>query len=344
MEHGAGFYLISWFGALASAIGLFLLVLHIPYLQRARVRHEDGRTSAAPIIFRLGGFLLAFVFLTLLLLDQRLEGTPSYWALWVGTLGIMAFSIVDDLSHVLWPWHLGFQLLLAGLVFSSGMKIQLGGYFPILSSWDGSALIGLLLVSAWIVLVMNAVNWIDGMDGLMPGVAALSFASVFFLSLQPEVNQPAVGILSIMLFALALGLLFFNWYPARILAGTGGAYFFGFALAVLGLYAGMKVATLLLVLIVPVFDALFVVSRRLFLGRAPFHPDEEHLHHLLRSFGWGPGRIAATYLILTAAMSLLALSLEGDRKILPFAFGGITLFLISILLNIFFREKSRAEV
>jgi UDP-GlcNAc:undecaprenyl-phosphate GlcNAc-1-phosphate transferase len=145
------------------------------------------------------------------------------------------------------------------------------------------------------------------------------------LALRPEVNQPTMAILSMTLLGLSLGLLFFNWYPAKILSGTGGAYFFGFALATLALYAGTKVATLLIVLAIPVFDALFVLVRRLVEGHSPFLPDEAHLHHLLLARGWHPALIASTYLLVTALLGLLALALQDGSKVLAFAATGLLL-------------------
>ncbi len=322
MEHGAFFYLATWLIALASAISLLFLVVRVPFLHVALERREVGRHTRAARAFRLGGFFLSVVFLIILLADSRLEWNPPFFALFIGTLAITIFSLADDLLFIPWPWHLAFQTLLALLIFSSGMRLDIALYLDGAWPFEIPAAIELLSVVVWVVLVMNAVNWSDGTDGLMPGVAVLSFATFFLLSLRPEVNQPAVGILSLTLFALALALLFFNWHPAKILAGTGGAYFFGFALAALALYAGMKVATLLLVLALPVFDSLFVIGRRLTIGRSPFRPDEEHLHHLLLARGWRSDEVALAYLCLTTLLALLALSLEPSGKTILFVMSG----------------------
>lgn len=339
MEHGPWFYLLSWFLAftLASISTLSLLRMH--FFQQVVYRNEAGRESSAPRAFRMGGLVVAFVFLILLCFDTRLEWTPAFVALLIGTLSILTFSLADDFSHVSWPWHLGFQFLLGFLLFVSGMRIDLGAYFEGMSFLDSSILFMLSLVLTWVVLVMNALNWSDGIDGLMPGVATISFATIFCLSLRPEVNQPTIGIIASVLLGLSLSLLLFNWYPARILAGTGGAYFFGFALAALGLYAGMKVATLLLVLAVPVFDALFVIIRRISMGRSPFHPDEGHFHHLLRSRGWGDSQIASVYLVLTASMALLALFMEESGKLLSFLLIGTIIATVLLQLHVSSKKK-----
>lgn len=342
MEHGPLFYLSSWMAALLLTVTVFSLITRLPFFRHRVVRHEAGRDGVFPIYYRLGGAILAILFLMLIASDSRLEWSAPFLALGVGSLGIIAFSVADDISHVVWPWHLFFQLLLGTLIFSSGIRPDVHSYFPgMMSDWP----IGISLISimVWVVLIMNALNWVDGTDGLMPGIAALSFGTIFTLALRPEVNQPTVAILSVILLGLSIGLLCFNWYPAKILAGTGGAYFFGFALATLALYAGTKVATLLMVLAIPVFDALFVLVRRLVEGRSPFLPDEAHLHHLLLARGWHPVTIALTYLMLTALLGLLALALQDGNKALAFGFTGLLLIVVSLALHLSLRGRIKTK-
>ncbi|MFZ1626353.1 MAG: MraY family glycosyltransferase [Candidatus Moraniibacteriota bacterium] len=338
MEHGPLFYLVSWLGALGLTLFTLSSITRIPFLQVSIFRQEQGRERAMPRYYRLGGVLLAILFLFFIVGDGRLEWNPPLVALCIGSFAIIIFSVADDLTHISWRWHLAFQTLLGVLVSSSGMRLELGEY---VGYFDGNLfpLLGLLGVVAWVVLIMNAINWSDGTDGLMPGIASLSFGTMFLLALRLEVNQPAVAILSVTLLGLSLGLLFFNWHPARILSGTGGAYFLGFSLAVLGLYSGMKVATLLVVLAVPVFDALFVFSRRIMTGRSPFLPDKEHLHHLLLARGWRPTGVASVYLGVTGLMGLLALSLEGSEKVIVFFATGMLFAVTSVLLHVSLRSQ-----
>lgn len=342
MEHGAVFYLIPWIAALALTVLTLTLVVRIPLFQRWITRPEVGRDQSFPLYYRLGGVLLASIFLALLVGDGRFEWNAPFMALLVGSFAIIVFSIADDLGHVTWVWHLSFQALLGLLVFSSGMRLDIGAYLP---GWAGDwpAAISFFGIIVWVVLVMNALNWADGTDGLMPGIAAFSFGTIFLLALRPEVNQPTIAILAVMLFGLALGLLFFNWHPAKILAGTGGAYFFGFALATLALYAGMKVATILMVLAIPIFDALFVLARRLAAGHSPFLPDETHLHHLLSAYGWRPAMIAFVYLVLTALLGLLALVLQDGGKLFAFGFTGLFLVFVSITLHLSLRSRLKTQ-
>lgn len=338
MEHGFAFYFLPWWLALASALGTLFLVTHTWFLQKRVARHEDGREFPMPRYRRLGGLTIAIVFLIFLFADQRLAWSSPFLALLVGVPAIILFSLADDLQHVSWPWHLSFHAALGLLVFVSGMRFNLHAYWEHLPTVVGP-LAGFICTIAWVILVVNAINWADGTDGLMPGIALISFGTIFLLALRPEVNQPTIAILTAVLSGLALGLLCFNWYPARIYSGTGGAYFFGFTLAVLALYAGMKVATILLVLAVPICDALLVVLRRVSLGRSPFLPDREHLHHLLLSRGWHPTMVGMAYLFATGLMALLALSLEGEDKAVVFLITGVLLALFSAGLHISLRSE-----
>ncbi len=342
MGHGPVFYLVSWAGALILAVAAFLLITRVPVFRRLIVRREVGRDDAFPTYYRFGGGVLAVLFLILLTNDTRLEWNAPFMALCIGSLAIIAFSMADDVRHVAWPWHLSFQVLLGVLVFSSGMRFDIQSYAQGISG-DWPVIISLIGIVAWVVLIMNALNWVDGTDGLMPGIAAFSFGTIFMLALRPEVNQPTIAILSMTLLGLSLGLLFFNWHPAKIIAGTGGAYFFGFVLATIALYAGTKVATLLMVLAIPVFDALFVLVRRLLEGHSPFLPDEAHLHHLLLARGWHPALIASTYLLFTAVLGLFALALQDGSKALAFSLTGLLIALVTAVLHWSLRNTSRAK-
>lgn len=340
MGHGPDFYLVSWAAALVLAVAVLFLIIRIPLFKYLIVRHEMGRNDAFPAYYRFGGAVLATLFLVMLMTDARLEWNAPFMALCIGSLAIIIFSLADDFGHVTWPWHLSFQTLLGILVFSSGMRFDIQSYFQgMLSDWP--AMLSLVGIILWIILIMNALNWVDGTDGLMPGIAAFSFGTIFILALRPEVNQPTIAILSMILFGLSLGLLFFNWYPAKILAGTGGAYFFGFALATIALYAGTKVATLLIVLSIPIFDAFFVLVHRLIEGHSPFFPDKSHLHHLLLAHGWHPTWIASTYLILTGLLGLLALALQDANKVLAFISAGLLLAAATVALHWSIRGTSK---
>lgn len=147
----------------------------------------------------------------------------------------------------------------------------------------------------WLVAMMNAINWIDGIDGLAPTVTLVAsivlFLHTFF---WPRDNpQFTISILPLVLGAALIGFLPFNWFPARITLGDAGSNFLGLAIASISIVGGAKLATALLVLGLPLLDLVWVA-----LGRAIRHQpiatgDKSHLHHRLLARGWGVGQIVA---------------------------------------------------
>jgi len=157
----------------------------------------------------------------------------------------------------------------------------------------------------WVAGMMNTVNWLDGVDGLASTVTAV-FSVVMVLHLV------ARGLYSVALWPLALlgavlGFLPYNWPPARVFLGSAGAYGFGFIMAALGIAAGAKVATVLLVLGLPIADVAWQIVRRWRLGRSPFVGDRGHLHHRLYDLGWSPQRIILLYAGWAAVMGGISL-------------------------------------
>lgn len=263
--------------------------------------------------------------------DERLVWDRSLQILFLGALLALALGSIDDIRPRHWGFQLSGQLLLGLLLVSAGMTIRsihLGGGAVIDFSLLPFPALPLLVTLFWVVLVMNAVNWVDGADGLMAGVTATALLVLALLSLRPEVNQPALALLALMLFGSLLGFLAFNWHPAVMVAGTGGSAFLGFMIAALSVYAGAKVATALLVLAIPILDALSVIVTRIQRGRSPFLPDRSHFHHALLSLGWSPRQIALTYVALTGAMGLLSLSTRSLEKVWVLVGTGVVFFVV----------------
>jgi len=183
------------------------------------------------------------------------------------------------------------------------------------------------LVIFWMILLMNAINWIDGIDGLSGGIAFITVATIFFLSFYSEVNQPPVAIICSILMGTILGFLIFNFYPSRIIAGTTGAIFMGFSLAVLAIFAGTKIATSVLVLAIPIIDFFWVIRERIRNKKSIFIPDKNHLHYKLLDLGWSQRKIVLAYWSVTAIIAFVALNTRVIGK-------GITLILVAIVMII----------
>lgn len=177
-------------------------------------------------------------------------------------------------------------------------------------------LIADVLSLIWIVWTMNMLNWSTGVNGQMPGIAVIAAVTIGILSLRVFPLDEASALtakLSFITAGAALGFLPFNFPRARIFPGYGGTII-GYILAVLSILSGAKVATALLVMAVPMIDAIFTIIRRISLGRSPFRGDRGHFHHLLLSKGFSVSQIVLMYWTFSALLGILALTFSSKQK------------------------------
>lgn len=194
----------------------------------------------------------------------------------------------------------------------------------------GLALPAAIASIVWIVFLMNAVNFLDGMDGLALSVSGIGFLTIAAVSLLPHVNEPAVAQPALLAAGAAAGFLFWNFPPARLYLGTPGAWFLGFLLAVLSVQGSSKIATLAVVGAIPLLDALSVVLARLRRGASPFRGDTLHLHHRLVARGWSPRSVLAAYAAVSALLGALATALPTPAKVALLAASGASVLLIRL--------------
>lgn len=200
-----------------------------------------------------------------------------------------------------------------------------------LNQWEmfGIPLQGALLSIIWIVLLMNAVNFLDGVDGLASSVSAVGFLAIGAVSLLPQVNEPSVALPAFIAAGATLGFLFWNFPPARLYLGTPGAWFLGFLLAVLSLQGSSKIATLAVVGAIPLLDATSVALARIRRGSSPFRGDTSHLHHRLAARGWSPRTMLALYTVASVILGLAAVTLPTFAKITLVFAGGAAFILFT---------------
>lgn len=251
----------------------------------------------------------------------------------LATLLLLAVGLLDDLLEDFSPYHRWLlQFLAAGIVVSAGVGISfitnpLGGIirldgivFPInLFGLHNIILIADIFALFWIVWMMNMINWAKGVDGQMPGIVAVAAITIGFVSLgfynQGDPNQFHIAVLSFITAGAAIGLLFFNWHPSKILPGFSASTILGLMIAVLSILSGAKLATALLVLLIPSVDFFYTFFRRLFSGSSPFRGDDRHLHHLLLKKGWSHQQISLFYIASCAILGLLASNLSSQGKL-----------------------------
>ena len=301
---------------LTSVILLFLIV---NFFGKNSDTRKNKRHIHAKNISRWGGAAIFVAFFVAIFLDKNLIVTRDIWGILIGAIFIFSIGLWDDFKELNWKTQLFFQIAAVAVIFIFGIKIEtLSNPFGEIIFLDGTVgwVLGFLIASGWILILTNAMNWLDGIDGLSGGIFLISFLAMFFLALKPEVNQPPVGILAIILLGVSLGFLIFNFPPGKIMLGSSGVFFLGFLLAGLSIFAGTKIATTLLVLFVPMIDFFWVIVQRLKTGKKITDPDKEHLHHKLLAIGWTQKRIDLFFYFVTLLVLLIALNAKGLEKIL----------------------------
>jgi UDP-GlcNAc:undecaprenyl-phosphate GlcNAc-1-phosphate transferase len=232
--------------------------------------------------------------------------------IFVGTIGFW-----DDVSRLKAHFKLLAQVAAALICYIFGLRISgvdLPFLDPIQLGW-----FGLPITVLWIVGIVNAVNLIDGLDGLAGGV--LLFASVvnFIVAIGSSAILPAV--LMVSMGGSIIGFLLYNWHPAKIYLGDGGAYSLGFILAVNGLLAPVQKASTGIALLVPilalglpVFDTLLTMLRRFMTRRGIFSADRGHLHHILLDAGISHRRVVVGLYAVCCILCSVALMIVLNRK------------------------------
>jgi UDP-GlcNAc:undecaprenyl-phosphate GlcNAc-1-phosphate transferase len=175
-----------------------------------------------------------------------------------------------------------------------------------------------ILAFVWILWTMNIVGWSAGVDGQMPGFVTIAALTLGFLSLRFTLKDPSQEAVTILAFIAAgtfAGFIPWNFYPQKIMPGYGGKTLAGFLLALLGILSYGKLGTALLVLGVPMIDAVYILVRRIGSKKSPVAADRGHLHHRLLRLGWGKRRIALFYWGVSAILGVIALTVTSRQKI-----------------------------
>lgn len=191
------------------------------------------------------------------------------------------------------------------------------------------AMVGSIAAFVWFVLLMNAMNFLDGTDGLSSLIALITCVALVGVSLLPATQDTTTLLLAL----IALGALgaFFLWNApsARVYLGTSGSWFLGLILGMIAIIGGGKIATVLIVLALPLIDALFVVIHRIASGKPPWAGDtKRHIHHRLKDAGVSQWGILAIAGILTAALGYIGVAAPTNVKIIVLAVA-LVVFLIT---------------
>lgn len=316
-----------WYHLTAFLVAVLVVLWATPYvnqfgLKRGLVDKPGGRKIHKRPMVRLGGVAIFIGTIAALLVVWWTGGfgiqTPQkeyeLWGVVIGGLAFFLIGLADDVFTLPAITRLVVQLTVATMVWQAGVQIDFltipGVGLIQLQDW-----ISLPITVVWLVGMANAINMIDGLDGLAAGVSGIAASVMLVVTLF--MGQPAAALIAAALAGASLGFLRYNFNPAQIFMGDGGAYFMGFTLAGVGIIGLVKsvttVAVLLpyLILAVPILDIFTVVVDRLRRGKSPFAADKRHLHHRLLQAGLSQ-RLAVLFIYsLTLWAGTLALAVSN---------------------------------
>jgi UDP-GlcNAc:undecaprenyl-phosphate GlcNAc-1-phosphate transferase len=280
------------------------------------VAAPGGRRRHAGKKSRLGGAALFVAFMIAAVLAQFLpverEDTKELTrlvGLLLGSTFIFLVGVWDDKKELSPAPQLTAQLItsLIAICFLIFIEVINNPFtnLPVWFPW----FITLPFTIFWLMGMMNTVNWLDGADGLAAGVAAILSAVLAFHMYRE--GQYSVALLPLALLGATLGFLPYNFHPARVFMGSSGSFFLGFAVGALGIIAGAKMATVLLVMGIPILDVAWQIVSRLRLGRSPAIGDRGHLHFRLLDLGLSQRHIVLLYYLLCSLFGFLALVISS---------------------------------
>ncbi|MFC2949135.1 glycosyltransferase family 4 protein [Virgibacillus sediminis] len=275
------------------------------------VDKPDYRKKDQKPIPRIGGLaIFAGAFLGALYLQPSHEHLPE---ILLGALAIVITGFLDDRFTLRPVIKLTGQLIGASFLISSGLIIE---YLtlPVFGRVE-LGFFSVMITVFWIVGITNAINLIDGLDGLATGVSTIALITIFVMSLID--GQALVTILSIALIGANLGFLYHNFFPASIYMGDTGSNFLGFMIAVVSIQGLFKEVTLfgfivpLIILAVPIFDTLQAMFRRAYHGQNIMSADKRHLHYQLIANGYSHRKTVLIIYGFSALFGLLAILLSS---------------------------------
>lgn len=334
-----------------------------------KLRSRDIQSTPIP---RLGGIAITIALVITMLISARIPymsplfETNAAWAVVVGALAMCILGVVDDVVELDWLTKLSGQILIAGSMAFNGVQLV---SFPIFGVTIGSSRLSLMLTVFLIVGIMNAVNFIDGLDGLAAGVVGIGAAAFFVYSyvltrIMGAASYATTASLAVItLVGVCLGFLWFNFHPSSIMMG-GGSETMGLVLAAAGIIVTGQVDPSVLggqqllvsflplllpisVICVPIGDLVVTTIRRMLRGKSPFHADRSHFHDRLLARGHSHRGVVAILWMWTALVAFppVAILVHDWKRVVLWALPALALgvWLTASEFPAFTRARRRAR-
>ena len=323
--------------AFAISFGMVPLAIKIaPKIGAVDIPKDDRRmhTKAMPrfggVAIYVGSMLAMALFLPDSM-DERMMGIT------IGSTLILMMGIVDDIRGLSAKVKLAGQITAALILYFFSVRISFisnpfgDGYlqFPVI--------ISLLVTVLWIVGITNTINLIDGLDGLAAGVSLIATLSIAYIAYIHGRYEIAMAFMA--LAGGALGFLPWNFHPAKIFMGDGGALYLGFMISSISVMSPMKSATVIatilpiFVLALPILDTSMAIYRRLKNGRPIMEADKAHLHHRVMDVGMGQTRTVLILYCISGVMGMAAILISRDLFLDALVLIGIAVTLVYVFMK-----------
>lgn len=294
---------------------------------------------------RLGGLAIYLSFLICYMFFGVI--TTEMLSIVIASFVIVLFGIVDDINPMKARYKLVGQLIAAGIIVFYGNIVLKEVY--LFDYYISFGALSPYLTLFFIVACINAINLIDGLDGLASGISTIYFTTIAIIAFLTNRIGGLDITISILMAGATFGFLVFNFPPAKIFMGDTGSQFLGFIIAIISLL-GFKNITFnslvvpIIILAIPIFDTLFAILRRFLKGESIGTPDKEHFHHQLLKMKFSTRTtVLIIYLIDIAFAVTSVLITLGDNKIASYIYIGLVILLIIIVwrTDILFEHKRR---
>ena len=295
---------------------------------------------------RMGGLAIFAGFLVSVLFFVPLGN--EFRSILIGALILVVLGIIDDIVALKPRTKFAGQIIAALIPALSGVSIHgiVNPFVP--GQYSTLGIFSIPFTVIWIVGITNAVNFIDGLDGLACGVSAIATVTMFIIAVL--FGETYIALMMAALAGACLGFLPYNVNPAKIFMGDTGSMFLGYILATASIqglfkfYAVISFAVPFILLGLPIFDTGFAIVRRLLKGQSPLQADRGHVHHRLIDLGFDQKQSVAILYAFSALMGLTAVILArtNESKLIILAIAVLVCFFLAMSL-MSFEKRHRAE-
>jgi len=344
---------VVWLILLALGISMVVTLILTPLVRKLAFTvgaidiPKDNRRMHKKPIATIGGLAIFIGFLISVLLfvdiSREMQG------ILLGAVILVILGVLDDIMDL--PAKLKFvvQIVAAGIAVAHGCVIETLSNPNIFSdaAYINLGWVGIPLTMIWIIALTNAVNFIDGLDGLAAGVSAISAGTMLVIALI--YSEASVAIVVAALLGACLGFLPFNFNPAKIFMGDTGATFLGYILATIsiqGMFKYYAIVTFIipfLLLGVPIFDICFAFLRRIAKGKSPMVADRSHMHHKLIDMGFSQKQAVAIIYVISGLLGLSAVVLASSSGIRALILIAAIVVVGAVALKVIFNSKKHEK-